>query len=157
MTPINNPNTLVVDANILISISSKEALTHIVAENELKTYANNGWEVVAPHIIVAESIFALCQKFTSGILTQVDYEKAIDDLNNYLSAIEMPFSDAYLMKRAVEIRKNYGCSRSSDGIYLALAEELSKTRTTEILTFDAGFTNQIKNNAPTINLKLLRV
>ena len=57
-----------------------------------------------------------------------------------------------LIKRAVEIRGSYGCSRSSDGIYIALAEELSKTRTTEILTFDQGFKNQLINNAPTDRL-----
>ena len=157
MTPISSPNLLVVDANILISISSKEALTHTIAESELKTYAHNGWEVVAPHIIVAEGMFALCQKFAAGVLTQLDYEKAIDDFNNYLKAIEMPLNDAVLMKRAVEIRENYGCSRSSDGLYIALAEELSKTANVEILTFDKGFTNQIANNAPTVKLNLLTI
>jgi predicted nucleic acid-binding protein len=157
MTPMSNLDTLIVDANILISISSKEALTHKIAERELKTYVNNGWELVAPHIIVAEGMFALCQKLTAGVLTQLDYEKSVDDFNNYLSIIEMPLSDAVLMKRAVEIRKNYGCSRSSDGLYIALAEELSKTRNVKILTFDKGFINQIKNNAPTVKVNLLTV
>lgn len=154
---MNKPDTVVIDANILISIASKESVTHTIAELELRNYANNGWNVVAPHIIVAEGLFALCQKFTSGVLSEVDYEKAVEDFNSYLSVIELPLSDAFLFKRASELRENYGCSRSSDCLYIALAEELSKTRNTEILTFDQGFSNQIIKNASGVKLRTLVV
>jgi predicted nucleic acid-binding protein len=61
------------------------------------------------------------------------------------------------MKRAIEIRGTYGCSHSSDCLYIALAEELSQNRITEILTFDKGMKNQIANHAPTVTLNLLTI
>ena len=71
--------------------------------------------------------------------------------------ISTPGDESALMKRAVEIRGTYACSRSSDGLYIAYAEELSKSRITEILTFDKGMKNQISNYAPTVTLNLLTI
>ena len=106
--------------------------------------------------MVAEVIFVLCQKLADGSLTQPEYEKAIDVFGDYLKGIELsPNGEDSLLKRAVEIRQGYGCSRSSDGLYLALAEELAKTYDTEIATFDKGFINQAAKNAPTVKVNLL--
>lgn len=157
MTPTSNPNAVVVDANILISICSKEQLTYPIADLAFKAYANNGWEFFAPSVIIAEGMFALCNKLQAGVLTQTEYDRAIDFYLDYMQFIQTPNDESALMKRAVEIRGTYGCSRSSDGLYIALAEDLSQSRITEILTFDQGFANQIKNNAPGINLNLLTI
>src|SRR6185369_7743793 len=155
MTPTNNPNAVVVDANILISICSKEQLTYTLADSAFKTYAQNGWDFFAPAVIVAEGMFALCNKLQAGVLTQTGYEQAIDFFVDLMKFIQTPDEESSLVKRAVEIRGTYGCSRSSDGLYIALAEELSQSRVTEILTFDQGMKNQIVNHAPTIALNLL--
>ena len=64
-------------------------------------------------------------------------------------------NDDVLIKRATEIQEDYGCSRSADSLYIALAEHLGKQHTVEILTFDSGFKNQIAKNAPTVTLNLL--
>ncbi len=154
MTLPNN-GAVVVDANILIAICAKETGTHLTAENAFKTYAANGREFFAPSVIVAEGLFALCQKFTAGVLTQAGYEQAIEFFTDYMTFIATPGDEASLMKRAVEIRAGYGCSRSSDGLYIALAEVLALTHTTEIMTFDKGFTNQAAKNAPAVNINLL--
>jgi len=53
-----------------------------------------------------------------------------------------PTGDKSLIERAEEIRGAFGCSRSADGIYLALAEELNAAMSTELVTFDAGMLNQ---------------
>ena len=66
-------------------------------------------------------------------------------------------SDATLIKRAFEIQQSYGCSRSADSIYIALAEHLAKTRTVEIVTFDGGLVNQAAKNAPTVKINVLPV
>ena len=63
--------------------------------------------------------------------------------------------DAQFIKRAKEIQNSYGCSRSADSIYIALAEDLAKTRTVELLTFDKGMLNQAAKNAPTVTIKVL--
>jgi len=71
--------------------------------------------------------------------------------------ISTPDDESALMKRAVKIRGKYACSRSSDGLYIAFAEELSKSRVAEIVTFDKGMKNQISNYAPTVTLNLLTI
>ncbi len=107
---------------------------------------------------MAEVIFVLCQKLADGSLTQPEYEKAIKAFEYYLNFISLsPNGEASLLKRAVEIREGYGCSRSSDGFYIALAEELSTNYDTEIVTFDKGFINQAAKNAPTVKVNLLTV
>jgi predicted nucleic acid-binding protein len=57
----------------------------------------------------------------------------------------------------LKYRDGYGCSRSSDGLYIALAEELVNTYDTEIVTFDKGFINQAAKNAPTVKVNLLTI
>ena len=43
-------------------------------------------------------------------------------------------------------RSGYGCSRSSDSLFIALAEELTKTYTVEILTFDKDYGEIVYRN-----------
>ena len=62
-----------------------------------------------------------------------------------------------LVLRAEAIRTTYTCRRSADGIYIALAEELTATRPTVLLTFDKDMPNQIAKNAPTVSVQLLTV
>jgi predicted nucleic acid-binding protein len=157
MITTNNSNALIVDANILISISSKEQDTFPIADSALKIYAQNGWEFFAPSVIVAESMFALCNKLKNGFLTQSEYEQAVDVFVDYMKFISTPNDESSLMKRAIEIRGTYGCSHSSDCLYIALAEELSQNRITEILTFDRGMKKQIANHTPTVTLNLLTI
>jgi predicted nucleic acid-binding protein len=118
----------------------------------------DGWEFFAPSIISAEVWYVLCQKAAQGILTEAEYKQSVKLFINYMSAVASPDGgDSSLIKRAEEIRDGYGCSRSSDGFYIALAEELAKTRTTELLTFDKGFINQTAKNAPTVTVTLLPI
>lgn len=152
--PMNN-NAVVIDASVLVSIAAKETATHLVAENAFKIYSQNGWEFFAPNVIVSEVIFALCQKLAARILTETEHEKAIEYFLDYMTIISTPDDETDLVKRAVEIRQTYGCSRSSDGFYIALAEDLAKTRTVEILAFDKGMINQAAKGAPTVRVKVL--
>lgn len=153
MSPTNNPNALIIDANLLISVCSKEPTAAIV-QNELENYAKNDWEFFAPNIIVAEVLFILCQKLQNGLLTQKSYDESIENFQDQMKIIETP-NDAQFIKRAKEIRETYGCSRSSDSLYLALAEDLAKNRTVEVLTFDKGMINQAAKNAPTVTVRIL--
>ncbi len=139
---MSNPNAAIVDASIIVSIASKEAATYLAAKNAFNSYAQNGWEFFAPNAIVAEVMFALCQKLAAGILTEAEYEQAIESFLDYMTIIATPDDETSLVSRAVEIRKSYGYSRSSDSLYIALAEDLEKTRTVELFTLDKGMTNQ---------------
>jgi len=153
MSPTSNSNTLITDANILISVCSKEP-TAVVAESVLENYAKHGWEFFAPNLIVAEVLYILCQKFQTGLLTPKSYDEAIENFQDQMKIIQTP-GDAQFIKRAKEIQNGYCCSRSADSIYIALAEDLAKTRTVELLTFDRGMINQAAKNAPTVTVKTL--
>ncbi len=153
MSPTNNPNALITDANIIISVCSKEP-TATIAKSALESYAKNGWEFFAPNIIVAEVLYILCQKLQNGLLTPKTYDEAIENFQDQMKVTRTP-SDAQFIKRAKEIQNGYGCSRSADSIYITLAEDLAKNRTIELLTFDKGMTNQAAKNAPTVTVKVL--
>jgi predicted nucleic acid-binding protein len=107
-------------------------------------------------VIVSEVMYALCQKLTGELLTPSEYEQAIKFFLDYMTIISTPDDDSQLVKRAVEIRENYGCSRSADGLYLALAEDLAKTRRVELFTLDSGMTNQAAKNAPNVTVRVLK-
>jgi predicted nucleic acid-binding protein len=127
------------------------------AEKALEKYANDGWEFYAPSIIVAEVLYILCQKHhQGGTLTNKAYEEAVDNFQDQMKAITT-VSDATLIQRAFEIQQSYGCSRSADSIYIALAEHLAKSNTVEIVTFDGGLVNQAAKNAPTVKVNVLPV
>lgn len=155
---MSNLFAVVPDANVLIALCARENDKLRTAETALDDYTNQGYEFFAPSVLVAEVIFVLCQKLADGSLTKLQYEKAIKAFEYYLNFISLsPNGEASLLKRAVEIREGYGCSRSSDGLYLALAEELAKIYDTEIVTFDKGFINQAAKNAPTVKVNLLNI
>lgn len=155
---MNNLFAVVLDANVLIALCARETNKLKTAETAFDDYTNKGYLFFAPNVLVAEVIYILCQKFTSGSLTLLEYEKAVKAFDYYLSSIVFaPNGEASLLNRAIEIRDGYGCSRSSDGLYIALAEELTKTYNTEFLTFDKGVVNQAAKNAPTIKINLLPV
>lgn len=60
MSQPNNPDAVVVDANILISLCIKEPATFTQAHTAFNDYGKNGWDFHAPNVIVAEAIYALC-------------------------------------------------------------------------------------------------
>jgi predicted nucleic acid-binding protein len=104
----------------------------------------------------AEVLYILCQKHQGGTLTDKAYEEAVENFQDQMKAI-ITISDALLIKRAFEIQQSYGCSRSADGIYIALAEHLSNSYTVEIVTFDGGLVNQAAKNAPSVKVNVLPV
>lgn len=154
---MSTPNAVVIDANVLVSICSKETGTYPIADPAFNAYAQNGWEFFAPSVVIAEVLFALCVKLQSSALSQTEYDQAVDFFGDFMQFILTPDDEAALIKRAVEIRGSYVCKRTSDSLYIAFAEELAKTRVVEIVTFDDGMKNQIANYAPTVNLNLLTV
>jgi predicted nucleic acid-binding protein len=143
------------DANIFIALCAKEP-KQSKAEKALKDYADDGWDFYAPNIIVAEVLYILCQKNQAGTLTNIAYKEAIENFQDQMKAVRT-ISDADLIERAFEIQQSYGCSRSADSIYIALAEHLAKTHTVEIVTFDGGLVNQAAKNAPSVKVNVLPV
>jgi predicted nucleic acid-binding protein len=155
MSQPNSPGAVVIDANILISICSKEP-SHTIAETAIADYAARSFNFYAPNAIVPEFLYVLCQKLQSGALTEAEYEKAIRAFKLQISPISTPLGgDASLIDRAKEIQVGYGCSRSVDCLYIAFADELAKRGVSEILTFDKGVVNQAAKHAPSVKVNLL--
>ncbi|HLA94618.1 MAG TPA: type II toxin-antitoxin system VapC family toxin [Pyrinomonadaceae bacterium] len=150
---MTSSNALILDANIIIAVCSKEP-TALLIESTLENYSTDGWEFFAPGIIVAEVLYILCQKLQNDLLTPQSYAEAVDNFQDQMKVTQTS-DDSLIIERAKEIQSGYGCSRSADSIYIALAEDLAKTRTVELLTFDRGMVNQAAKNAPTVTIKVL--
>jgi len=155
-TPASNTGAVVLDANVLIAVCAKEQDKAATAEAALADYAARGWRYFAPGVVISETLFVLCGKLQSGAITAAEHQIGIRSLIAYMSVtFPPPSGDAALIARAEQIRSGYGCSHSADGIYIALAEELSQSGATELLTFDADLPKQAARNAPTVKVNLL--
>ncbi len=153
-----NRNAVVIDASVMIAICAKEQDKQVTAKDALDDYVANGWLFYAPSVIVSEVMYILCLKFQDGSLTSALYEKAVENFyDQAINFLPPPNGEASLINRAKEIRQGYGCSRSSDSLYIALAEELATLGDAEVLAFDKGFINQAAKNAPTVKVNLLPV
>ncbi len=162
MSPMSNPSNqsgaVVIDANVLIAICAKEQDKFAKADAAFNDYALRGWLFFAPGVAVAETLYILCGKAQAGALTPAEHDTAIRVLQNYLALISPPpRGDFSLIARAEAVRESYGCSRSADGLYIALAEELAQSGVAELLTFDQGLVNQVAKNAPTVKVNLLTI
>lgn len=150
------PGAVVLDANVLIAICAKEQHKLVKAVTAFYDYARRGWHFYAPGVLLAEALYILYGKLQSGSLTATEHTLALQLLQFYLPQISPPPNgDFSLAARAEAIRQSYGCSRSADGIYIALAEQLAQQGPTEVLTFDQGMVNQAAKNAPTVKVNLL--
>lgn len=160
MTQPSNPlpGAIVIDANVVIAICAKETAREPLALTELARYSSRGYQFYAPGVLISEALYVLCGQEQSGALTAADYASAVIELENLVSGmLPPPRGDAALVGRAAAIRTSYGCSRAADSIYLALAEELTQTRPTVLLTFDQGLPNQATRNAPTVTVQVLTI
>lgn len=154
--PQNNQNCLVVDASALTALCAQEPGRYLTARTEFENYANAGRLFYAPSIIVGEVLYALCRKLADGALTAAEHGQAVQSLHIRMTAIlPPPYGEAGLILRAEQIRTGYGCSRSADTLCIALAEELSQTRSTRLLTFDRDLPKQAARNAPDVDVHLL--
>jgi predicted nucleic acid-binding protein len=154
--PVSQPSSITIDANVLIALCAKELDKYAVADAELTSCSQAGSQFYAPGVIVAECLYVLCRKPEDQSLSPTDHAAAVADLNAYMGMIlPPPHGDQTLIVRAEQIRRGYGCSRSADGLYVALTEERSSAGPAELLTFDSGLQNQIKANAPSVVIRLL--
>lgn len=147
---------VVIDANVAVAISSLEAGRDVIANAELIRYLSQGYELYAPGAIVTETLYALCQKRQTALMSAAEFDDAVDQFEVLMSIIlPPPHGESSLVKVAHSIGKGYGCSRSADSVYIALAAELILTRPTILLTFDRGVPNQAAQQAPSVVVQLL--
>lgn len=154
--PLEINAVVVLDANTGVAVAAKEAATEAKAKAALAQYTNNGYLFYAPGVIISETLYALRNQMQNRLLTPTEHGQAVLDFEALMkSVLPPPNGDASLIVRADQICIGYGASRSADALYIALAEELSQTRPTYLLTFDRDLPKQAARNAPTVNVHLL--
>ncbi len=137
--PIGRPHPVTLDASFVIGLCAREPTKYVKAQLELSRRIANGCPLHAPHLMIMETSFVLCGKQQSGELTQDEHAAAVVNLQLLSAAIDFPTGgDAALLTRAEQIRRGYGCSRSADCFYIALAEQMAASGPSELLTFDVG-------------------
>jgi predicted nucleic acid-binding protein len=128
MVLISNPGAVVLDANVTIALASNEPGRDALVTAAITHYAGLGYRLFTPGVIVAETLYILCGKLNSGSLSPTDYATAVATFRRTMTTVFPPPSrDFALIQRAEQISSSYGCSRSADGIYIALAEEPAQT------------------------------
>jgi predicted nucleic acid-binding protein len=147
---------VIVDASVAIAISAKEVGREPKATAEMLLYSTAGYQFYAPGAIIAETLYILCGKLQQGLFTVAEHTQAVLDFEAVMvNILPPPDGEISLIARAEAIRTGYGCSRSADGIYIALAEALARTVPTVIVTFDQDMQNQVTRNAPTVSVHTL--
>lgn len=154
-SPVDAP-ALVIDANVAIAISARETDRDVRATAEISRYSTLGYEWYAPGVIVGETLYILCQKHQDKLLTVTEYEYAVAEFEILMQSIlPPPLGEASLVRPAQTVGADYGCSRSADGIYIALAEQLAQTRPTVLITFDKALARQASLRAAGVTVKFL--
>ncbi len=146
----------VIDASVMTALCAKEPETYSVALAQMRSYVQEGRQAFGPGVLFAETLFGLCRKLASGLLTPDQHVLAVRHLVVRARGIRPPPNgDGGLVERAEQIRGTYGCSRSAVGLYIALAEQLTRSQPTELVTFDAQMQSQAASAAPTVTVRLL--
>jgi len=147
---------VVIDACFAIGYCANEAGKFAKAKAALEGYSKNGWQFYAPGVMISECLFAMCRQVSDGKMTVAEHTIAVNDFIDFMgSVLPSPSGDASLINRAEQIRGTYGCSHSADAIYLALVEELAKSETAEVVTFDDGMDKLATANVPAVKVNLL--
>ena len=156
MSPPNDPPAVVVDASILVALCAREARGYAAARQQMRQYAHSGFVAYAPNVMIAETLYALCQKLQNARITPEQHARFIRHLRVRMRGIlPPPLGEAVLIERAEQIRGSYGCTRSADSLYIALAEHLAQTRRTEFVTLDTAIPAWAASAAPSVTVRLL--
>lgn len=107
--PLAINGATILDANVAISISAKEAATQARAKATLVRYTNAGYLFYAPGVIISETLYALCEQEGSGVLTLAEYAQAASDFDALMKRVQSPPNgEASLIRRASQICDGYG-------------------------------------------------
>lgn len=152
----SSPAFAVIDASVVVALCCREPGRYDVARKLLSRLATDGTEFYAPSVIVAEGLHTLCQKQNVGVLTPQEHVAAVQSLRTRMKSIlPPPHGDVSLIERAERLREGFGCSRSSDALYIALAERMGQQGQTELITFDRELQRQVQRNAVAVNVCVL--
>ena len=154
--PPSVPHPVTLDASFVVGLCAREPKKYAKAQIELSRRIADGCPLHAPHLMIMEATYVLCGKQQSNELTQAEHAAAVVNLQLLSAGIIFPAGgDAVLLTRTEQMRQSYGCSRSADCFYIALAEQLAASGSSELLTFDVGQHRQATAVSPGVTVTLL--
>src|SRR5579883_1849431 len=79
-SPTASPVYAVIDASALIGLCAREPGKYPKVQIALQQYSASGVLLYAPHLIVMEALFVLCNKLQDGVLTSAEHATALSNL-----------------------------------------------------------------------------
>ncbi len=79
---------VVIDANVLVAICSKEP-GEVTAKAALSHYTAKNWAFYAPGAILTEVLFILCRKLHEGVIDATKHKKAVEEFNDYMNWLQV--------------------------------------------------------------------
>lgn len=156
MAPSTKPSAIVLDASAVVAFCANEAGRYAKIKAYLDYHTSGGSLFYAPGVMIAESLFVFCRKLVDARMSASDHAIAVQALELIAGNILPPLNGEYrLIASAEQIRGAHGCGHSADSLYLALAVELAKTETVELVTFDKGLQTLAAQSTPAIVVTLL--
>lgn len=147
---------VVIDASFMIGICARERDKHDQARTLLEEYQDSHCRLYAPGVMLTECCFVLCKKKRDGEIGAADHTLAVESLIMSMKGVSpTPCNESDLIRRADFFAEPYGCNFVNDSMYLALAEYLSLSGPTDLLTFDKKMHDRATNLAPAIRSRLL--
>jgi predicted nucleic acid-binding protein len=114
--PESNPGALVVDANVLIAMSTKESGRDALATAEIADFVSSGYQLFSPGVAVAETLYVLCGKRNSGSLSLADYNIAVATFVRIMASVFPPPSgDTALIEGPRRSEEDMGAATQPTG------------------------------------------
>ena len=140
MATPSDPTAAVLDASAMVAWCAREAGRDAVVERFFDAAAAASKPVYAPGAIVSECLYVFCKKLAAGQLDAASHALAVRRLDEAMLLVSPPpDGDRSLVIRANRLAAGYACPKSTDSVYLALAEALAAGgEVVEVVTFDEG-------------------
>ena len=102
--PPSSAGAVVIDANIAIALCAKEA-SAVKVHRAISGYGVRNYQFYAPGVLVAETLYVLCKKLQSGVLSPSDHASAVADFDVLLDSVLPPPGATVLLTFDVGLSK----------------------------------------------------
>lgn len=140
MASPTDPTAAVLDASAAVAYCASEAGRDVVVRQYLADCGSARRPVSAPGAIVSECLYVFCKKRERGELDPAGHTAAVAALDALMTTLDPPIGgEGRLVLPAARLVAGYACPKTTDSIYLALAEQLAaRGEVVKVVTFDDG-------------------
>ncbi len=133
-----DPTAAVLDASAMVAYCCQEAGRDAAVRQYLDGAAAAKRPIYSPGAIVSESLFVFCKKRATGELDADGHAAAGRALATAMRLVfPPPDGEGSLVEPAAKFAAGYTCTKTTDSLYLSLAEQLAaRGEVVEVVTFD---------------------